>query len=66
MSGLDDLNSDNPVVRRALRACYGHWIREVGGDGFRIDAATGELAPTGHVAAVPTPVCVKFLAVARG
>ena len=29
---------------------------------FRIDAATGELTPTGHVAAVPTPVCLKFSA----
>jgi 6-phosphogluconolactonase len=29
---------------------------------FRIDAGTGELLPTGHAAAVPAPVCVKFLA----
>ena len=26
---------------------------------FRIDARTGKLRPTGHVAHVPTPVCVK-------
>jgi 6-phosphogluconolactonase (cycloisomerase 2 family) len=32
---------------------------------LRIDADTGALTPTGHVAAVPTPVCVKFLAVRR-
>ncbi len=32
---------------------------------FRIDSATGQLEPTGHVAQVPTPVCVKFLPVAR-
>ena len=28
---------------------------------FRIDPDSGELTPTGHVARVPTPVCVKFL-----
>jgi hypothetical protein len=28
---------------------------------FRIDAKSGKLQPTGHVAQVPTPVCVKFL-----
>ena len=39
MSGLDDLNTDNPVVRRALRQSYGHWIREVGVDAFRVDTA---------------------------
>ena len=27
---------------------------------FRIHAASGKLRPTGHVAHVPTPVCVKF------
>jgi len=27
---------------------------------FRIDSKTGELHPTGHVAQVPRPVCVKF------
>ena len=37
MGGLDDLNTENPVVRHALRDAYGHWIREVGVDGFRID-----------------------------
>jgi 6-phosphogluconolactonase len=26
---------------------------------FFIDARTGKLRPTGHVASVPTPVCVK-------
>ena len=39
MSGLDDLNTENAVVRRALRRSYGHWIREVGVDAFRIDTA---------------------------
>ncbi|MBC7657957.1 MAG: hypothetical protein H7147_12410, partial [Frankiaceae bacterium] len=37
MSGLDDLNSENPVVLRALRKSYGHWIRDAGVDAFRID-----------------------------
>ncbi|MFO1329749.1 MAG: alpha-amylase family glycosyl hydrolase [Rubrivivax sp.] len=39
MSGLDDLNTEHPEVRRALRASHGHWIREVGVDGFRVDTA---------------------------
>jgi glycosidase len=39
MGGLDDLNSENPVVRRALRRSYDYWIREVGVDGFRVDTA---------------------------
>lgn len=39
MSGLDDLNSDNPLVRSALRDSYGHWIRTVGVDAFRLDTA---------------------------
>ena len=30
MAGLDDLNTENPLVRRALRASYGHWIKTVG------------------------------------
>jgi glycosidase len=39
LASLDDLNTANPVVRRALRASYGHWIRAVGVDGFRVDTA---------------------------
>jgi glycosidase len=39
MSGLDDLNTENVVVRRALRDSYSYWIREVGVDAFRIDTA---------------------------
>lgn len=39
MSGLDDLATDNPVVRHALRKAYGDWIREAGVDAFRIDTA---------------------------
>jgi len=39
LAGLDDLATDNPVVRRALREAYGFWIREVGVDAFRVDTA---------------------------
>ena len=39
VSGLDDLNSENPQVRRALRSSYGHWIKAVGVDAFRVDTA---------------------------
>ncbi len=39
MAGLDDLNTDNAAVRRALRDSYGFWLREVGVDGFRVDTA---------------------------
>ena len=39
MAGLDDLNTENPLVRRALRASYGHWIKTVGVDAYRVDTA---------------------------
>ena len=39
ISDLDDLDSENPVVRAALRDSYGYWIREVGVDAFRVDTA---------------------------
>lgn len=39
MSGLDDLATGNPLVRRELRRAYGYWIREVGVDAFRVDTA---------------------------
>ncbi|WP_396270721.1 alpha-amylase family glycosyl hydrolase [Ideonella sp.] len=39
MGGLDDLNTANPVVRRALRQSYAHWIKEVGVDAYRVDTA---------------------------
>lgn len=39
LADLDDLNTENPVVRDALRASYGMWVREVGVDAFRIDTA---------------------------
>ncbi|HOW89089.1 MAG TPA: alpha-amylase family glycosyl hydrolase [Elusimicrobiales bacterium] len=37
LAGLDDLNTESPAVREALRRSYGYWIREAGVDGFRID-----------------------------
>lgn len=39
MAGLDDLNTENPRVRAALRDAYAYWIREVGVDAFRVDTA---------------------------
>ncbi|MBB1062046.1 alpha-amylase family glycosyl hydrolase [Marilutibacter spongiae] len=39
LAGLDDLDTENPVVRRALRKAYGDWIRDVGVDAFRVDTA---------------------------
>ncbi|MEZ0469652.1 alpha-amylase family glycosyl hydrolase [Luteimonas salinilitoris] len=39
LAGLDDLNTENPRVRTALRDSYGYWIREVGVDAFRVDTA---------------------------
>ncbi len=37
VSSLDDLNTENPAVREALRDSYGYWISTVGVDGFRFD-----------------------------
>ncbi|KAA3618614.1 MAG: alpha-amylase [Calditrichaeota bacterium] len=37
MAGLDDINTENQIVRDVLRDSYGYWIKEVGVDGFRID-----------------------------
>lgn len=39
LSDLDDLNTENPVVRKALRDSYGYWVKEVGVDAFRVDTA---------------------------
>ncbi len=39
MAGLDDLNTESPAVRDALRQSYGYWIKEAGVDGFRVDTA---------------------------
>ncbi len=37
--GLDDLNTESPVVRHALRSSYGYWILTIGVDAYRIDTA---------------------------
>lgn len=37
LADLDDLNTETPAVRTALRDSYGYWIREVGVDAFRVD-----------------------------
>jgi glycosidase len=36
---LDDLNTENLLVRQALCDSYGWWIKTVGIDGFRLDTA---------------------------
>ncbi len=36
-SDLDDLDTENPVVRAALKRAYGAWIQRVGVDAFRVD-----------------------------
>ncbi|UYO99062.1 alpha-amylase family glycosyl hydrolase [Oceanotoga sp. DSM 15011] len=38
-SQLDDLNTENPLVRRALKDAYNFWIEDLGVDGYRIDTA---------------------------
>jgi glycosidase len=40
MFGLDDINTDNKLVRTALKDSYNFWIREAGVDGYRMDTAT--------------------------
>jgi len=37
LANLDDLNTENPVVRKYLRDAYGYWIKDIGVDGYRID-----------------------------
>lgn len=39
LADLDDLDTENPRVRTALRQSYAHWIREAGVDAFRVDTA---------------------------
>ncbi|MGJ8679306.1 alpha-amylase family glycosyl hydrolase [Paraglaciecola sp.] len=38
-AGLDDLNTQNPVVRDALKESFGFWIKQAGVDAVRIDTA---------------------------
>ncbi|OHD16811.1 MAG: hypothetical protein A2Y34_12440 [Spirochaetes bacterium GWC1_27_15] len=37
MSGLDDINTDNPVVANLMRGYFRYWIDKVGIDGYRVD-----------------------------
>ncbi|MBO8161481.1 MAG: alpha-amylase [Thermosipho sp. (in: Bacteria)] len=39
LAGLDDLNTENPLVRKELKESYKYWIKEVDVDGFRVDTA---------------------------
>ncbi len=39
LADLDDLNTENTIVRKALRKSYAYWIREVGVDAYRVDTA---------------------------
>ena len=39
LADLDDLDTENPVVRQVLRESYATWIRDVGVDAFRVDTA---------------------------
>lgn len=46
-TNLKNLNYDNAEVRRYMTEAFAHWVREVGIDGFRVDAswAVKERAP---------------------
>ena len=39
LSDLDDLNTENPLVRQTLKDSYRYWIEAVGVDAFRVDTA---------------------------
>ncbi len=39
LADLDDLNTESPQMRQALRDSYGYWIRKAGVDAFRVDTA---------------------------
>jgi len=39
LGALDDLDTETPAVRTALRKSYGAWIRDVGVDAYRVDTA---------------------------
>ncbi len=46
-TNLKNLDYDNPEVQRYMTAAFAHWVRELGVDGFRVDAswAVKERAP---------------------
>ncbi len=39
LANLDDINTESPLARKALRQSYGYWIEQVGVDAFRLDTA---------------------------
>ncbi|RDV24518.1 alpha-amylase [Alteromonas aestuariivivens] len=39
LSGLDDMNTRNPLVREFLKDSFGYWIQQAGVDAFRVDTA---------------------------
>jgi cyclomaltodextrinase / maltogenic alpha-amylase / neopullulanase len=40
-TNLPNLDYDNPEVRRMVVEAFSHWVRDLGIDGFRVDAAWG-------------------------
>jgi len=40
-TNLPNLNYDNPEVRSMITEAFVHWVRDLGIDGFRVDAAWG-------------------------
>jgi cyclomaltodextrinase / maltogenic alpha-amylase / neopullulanase len=40
-TNLPNLNYDNPEVRAMIVGAFTHWVRDLGVDGFRVDAAWG-------------------------
>lgn len=40
-TNLPNLNYDNPEVRNMIVEAFSHWVRDLGIDGFRVDAAWG-------------------------
>ena len=40
-TNLPNLNYDNPEVRSMITGAFVHWVRDLGIDGFRVDAAWG-------------------------
>ncbi|MCF7222889.1 alpha-amylase family glycosyl hydrolase [Marilutibacter chinensis] len=66
LADLDDLDTENPAVRRALRETYGDWIRDIGVDAFRVDTAfhvpAGFFADFLHADDVQVPGVVRVAA----
>lgn len=39
LGGLDDINTDNPDARAAIKNVYKNWVKDTGADAVRVDAA---------------------------